>query len=301
MLLRSPNNWENLASSPTDMQHIPVLAPEILEGLNLHPGASVIDATLGLGGHTSFMLDITAPDGVVVGVDRDVRNLELAKERLKQYKDRVVYIHDSFANIGDHDLQSVDAVLFDLGFSSLHIDDASRGFSFQKEGPLDMRYDTMQELTAEGIVNSWPREELARLFRIYGEEERADDVAKAICKSRKTERFTTTTQLADLISTVISRRGKHPATKVFQALRIAVNDELGEIEKGIKAATGLLKPGGRIAVITFHSIEDRLVKQLFRENQHLEVLTKKVIKPSYQETRENPRARSSKLRIAKRI
>lgn len=282
-------------------KHIPVLAQEILEGLNLSAGASVIDATLGLGGHTSLMLDITAPNGVVVGVDRDARNLELAKERLKQFKDRVIYIHDSFANLGDHDLQLVDAVLFDLGFSSLHVDDASRGFSFQNEGPLDMRYDISQELTAEGIVNSWSRDELARLFRIYGEEERANDIAKAICKERKTERFTITTQLADLVSKVVKRRGKHPATKVFQSLRIAVNDELGEIEKGIKAATGLLRPGGRIAVITFHSIEDRLVKQLFRENQHLNVLTKKVIKPSYKEARENRRARSSKLRIAERV
>lgn len=284
------------------MKHVPVLMEEVLEGLNLSPGASAIDATLGLGGHAQAVLDITAPDGTVIGVERDARNLEEAKENLRAYSDRTTFIHDSFGNLSDHNLPKVDAILFDLGISSPHIAEPERGFSFQKEGPLDMRFDQGQELTAEDVVNSWSKEDLEKLFRVYGEELRAREIAKAILEVRKKERITTTTQLADIVAEVVKRRGKsHPATRVFQAIRLAVNNELGEIERGLPAAVDLLKSGGRIAVISFHSLEDRLVKQFFKSNGDLKIITKKPIKPALTEVRRNPRARSAKLRIAEKV
>lgn len=283
------------------MKHVPVLMEEVIDGLNLSPGADAIDATLGLGGHTKVMLDITAPDGTVIGIERDARNLETAKKNLQSYEQRVRFINDSFGNLAKQNLQQVDAVLFDLGISSVHVDEPDRGFSFHKEGPLDMRFDQSQSLTAEEVVNSWSREELEELFRKYGEEPRARDIAKAILEARKKERITSTIQLADIVSSVVKKHGKsHPATRVFQAVRMAVNGELGEIESGLPAAVDLLKPGGRIAVISFHSLEDRLVKHFLKRREDITIITKKPIKPSFEETKRNPRARSAKLRIAEK-
>ncbi len=284
------------------MRHIPVLAKEVLEGLALRPGARVLDGTVGLGGHAGLMLEATSPDGTLVGFDRDARNLAIARENLSSFGTRVELINDSFGNLAGLSLGQFDAELFDLGFSSVHVDDASRGFSFQHDGPLDMRYDTRQELTAEEVVNSWSRDELATVFRRYGEEPMAPQAAKAIFDARRNERITTTAQLAEIISAVIPRRGKmHPATLVFQALRIVVNDELGEVERGLVAAIEALKPGGRIAVITFHSLEDRLVKNLFRESEFVENITKKPLTATREEAKANPRSRSAKLRIAQKI
>lgn len=284
------------------MKHIPVLAKEVMEGLAIQSGERVLDATVGLGGHAALLLEATAPEGALVGFDRDDRNLELARERLESYGERVQLIHDSFANLAGYDLLPFDAALFDLGYSSVHVDDAQRGFSFSNDGPLDMRYDTRQELTAEQIVNSWSREDLSELFRTLGDEKRAEVIAKAIFEARRKERITRTGQLADVIAGKVRRIGKtHPATQTFQALRMAVNDELGEIERGLDAVTTLLKPGGRLAVITFHSIEDRLVKQSINADERLEKINKKVIKPTFKETRTNPRARSAKLRLARKI
>ncbi len=282
--------------------HIPVLMTEVLDSLNLAPGAHILDCTVGLGGHAKAILEKISPNGTLCGFDRDERNLELAEKTLAAFGDRVTFIHDSFANIGAHSLPKMDGILFDLGFSSLHVDDASRGFSFQKDGPLDMRYDTTQETTAETIVNSWPRDGLADLFRVYGEEPASEKIAKEILHSRRRERIVTTKQLADLIERVSPRRGKiHPATKVFQALRMEVNDELGQIKAGLLAAVELLKPEGRLCVITFHSLEDRLVKQLIKNNELLSRVTKKPIRPLWQEQQSNPRSRSAKLRVAKKI
>ena len=283
------------------MKHIPVLLKEVLEGLSLHENAVIVDATLGLGGHTREILERTVPNGRVIGFDRDARNLDLAREELKDLADRIEFINDSFGAMQDHVKEPVDAVLFDIGFSSLHVDDPERGFSFMHDGPLDMRYDQSQELTAEMIVNSWTRDELAELFRKLGEESFAAQIAKAIFIARRKNRITTTRELADVVSGAVRRSGKHhPATKVFQALRIAVNDELGEVEKGLEAAVNVLKPSGRLVVISFHSLEDRIVKNFVKNREDLEPITKRPIKPEFKETKSNPRARSAKLRIAQK-
>lgn len=280
--------------------HVPVLASEVISSLDLKSGQTIIDGTLGLGGHAALILERTAPNGIVIGIDRDNRNLELAKARLGKYGDRVRYVNSSFSAMNTLGVQA-DGVLLDLGFSSVHVDDPERGFSFQNEGPLDMRYDTRGELTAEDIVNGWSKDELATLLRRLGEEPAAHRIAKAIFDARRVQRITTTTQLADIISAVVPRRGKtHPATKTFQALRLAVNDELGEVEKGLEAAQAVLKFGGILAVITFHSLEDRLVKRWLKNSESFEMLTKKPIVPGRAEVLENPRARSAKLRLAKR-
>lgn len=284
------------------MQHIPVLAEEVVAGLALEPGAIVIDGTVGLGGHAKLLLDVIGPSGQLYGFDRDERNLEMARENLKGYGSQVKLIRDSYAHLQDHGLPPADAVFYDLGYSSVHVDDASRGFSFQNEGPLDMRYDLNQELTAAMVVNQLPKEELARIFRQLGEEPRANQFADAIMQARRKQKFTTTTELVKVITDLMKGRGKtHPATKVFQALRIFVNDELGELEKGLQAATAQLKPGGKLMIISFHSLEDRIVKQFFKTNEALEVITKRPIIATREETLTNPRARSAKLRISRRI
>ncbi|MBI1908296.1 16S rRNA (cytosine(1402)-N(4))-methyltransferase RsmH [Candidatus Uhrbacteria bacterium] len=274
------------------MEHIPVLAKEVLDGLALRPGMTVLDGTLGLGGHANLMLDATAPDGQLVGFDRDARNLARAQERLARFAGRTTLVNDSFGNAAQYDIPALDAALLDLGFSSLHVDDPARGFC--------------QELTAEAVVNGWSRDDLAQLFRAYGEEPYASGIAKAITEARKKQRIATTGQLADLISSLAGRpagragggRRTHPATRVFQALRIAVNDELGELARGLTALTERLKPGGRLAVITFHSLEDRAVKRFMKETEGLATLTKKPVVPSRDEVVRNPRSRSAKLRIA---
>lgn len=277
--------------------HIPVLAKEVLQGLALKPGEVVIDGTLGGGGHAALMLQATAPNGRLIGFDRDERNLKIACENLSSVG-RVTYVHDSFANMREH-VEQADAILLDLGFSSMHVDDPERGFSFMKEGPLDMRYDTSVGETAADIVNSASREDIAEMLRIYAEEPMARQIAKAITDRRKDHKFKTTLDLAATIEAVVPRRGKtHPATRTFQALRIAVNDELGELKKGLEAAEAILSPGGRIAVITFHSLEDRMVKNYFKDSSRLVATTKKPIIGSDEETRENPRSRSAKLRTA---
>ena len=281
--------------------HIPVLAKEVLEGLALKPGGRVLDGTVGLGGHAKLMLVATSPNGELVGFDRDDRNLLVAKERCAEFGDRVAFIHDSFSSIGTRDIGTFDAMLFDLGFSSVHVDDASRGFSFMKDGPLDMRYDTRQELSAEGIVNTWTRDDLSTIFRRFGEDPRSAIIAKAIVDARRSMRIDTTYQLAEIVASVVPRTGKiHPATRIFQALRIVVNDELGEVERGLTAALAKLNPGGRCAVITFHSLEDRLVKNLFKTQAGLMHITKKPIIASDQEAKANSRSRSAKLRIVQK-
>jgi 16S rRNA (cytosine1402-N4)-methyltransferase len=280
--------------------HVPVLATEVIAGLALKPGMTVIDGTLGLGGHAALILEATSPDGQLIGIDRDDRNLQVAKQNLATYGDRVRYVHSSFSAMDTLDVVA-DGVLLDLGFSSVHVDAAERGFSFQNDGPLDMRYDTRGELTAEAIVNSWSIDDLAALLRQLGEESQARKIANAIFAARRAKRITSTVQLADVISAVVPRRGKtHPATKTFQALRLAVNDELGEVERGLKAAEAVLRPGGILAVITFHSLEDRLVKHWLKDSETFEVLSKKPIVPGRTEILDNPRSRSAKLRLAQK-
>lgn len=282
--------------------HIPVMANEVLTGLALQAGMRVLDGTVGLGGHAKLMLDATSPNGELVAFDRDDRNLSVAKDVCAEFGDRARFIHDSFANVDQHDVGTFDAMLFDLGFSSVHVDDASRGFSFMNDGPLDMRYDTRQELTAATIVNTWVVEDLATIFRRFGEDPRARIIAKAIVDARREMRITDTHQLAAIVASVVPRQGKiHPATKTFQALRIVVNDELGEVERGLASALALLKPGGRCAVLTFHSLEDRIVKVLFKNSVGFTPVTKRPAVATATEMLENPRARSAKLRIVQKI
>lgn len=285
-------------------EHIPVLLADVLDGLQLAPGMTVLDGTLGLGGHTAHIIAATSPDGKVIGFDADDRNLALARERLGALAERVVCIHDSYANVANHNVPPLDGALLDLGFSSVHVDDASRGFSFMRSGPLDMRYDKRRTTTAADIVNTWSREDLASLFRVYGEDQYANNIANAICDERKKQPFTTTTQLAEFIVQRAGGRGRiHPATKIFQALRISVNDELGELERGLQNIMDALKPGARLAVISFHSLEDRAVKDFFNKHifhERLSPVTKKPITASLEETRANPRSRSAKLRIVEK-
>lgn len=292
----------------SDIVHVPVMMTEVLAALDPKPGQDFLDGTVGQGGHSEAILRLTAPDGRVLGVDRDPRNLAVAKERLKPFGDRFIAMQGSFADAPGtaraHGMVgTLSGILLDIGFSSAHIEDASRGFSFSHDGPLDMRYDPGQELTAAVIVNGWKEGELAELLRRYGEEPHARKIAKAIVSARRKERILTTAQLVGVVETVVRRTGRiHPATRTFQALRIAVNDELGELGRALPALAGLLPSGGRLAVISFHSLEDRIVKQFFKsqDGHGLRVLTKRPIPASDKEARENPRARSAKLRVAEK-
>lgn len=288
--------------------HVPVMMTEVLAALDPKPGQDFLDGTVGQGGHSEAILRNTAPDGRVLGIDRDPRNLEVAKERLKPFGKRFVAAQGSYADASGTALPhgmvgTLSGILLDIGFSSAHIEDASRGFSFAHDGPLDMRYDPGQELTAAVIVNGWKEGELAELLRLYGEEPNARRIAKAIVQARREERILTTGALASVIEAVVRRTGRtHPATRAFQALRIAVNDELGELSRALPALVALLRPGGRIAVISFHSLEDRIVKRFFKEmdGAGLRLMTKRPLVASQEEARENPRSRSAKLRVAEK-
>ncbi|PJA45240.1 16S rRNA (cytosine(1402)-N(4))-methyltransferase [Candidatus Uhrbacteria bacterium CG_4_9_14_3_um_filter_50_9] len=284
-------------------QHIPVLLNEVMTHLDPKPNHLLIDGTVGQGGHAKAFLQRALPDGRLLGIDRDPSNLAIAHEHLASFGDNVILVQDTYANAKAHayahGFTSVHAILLDIGFSSLHVDDPSRGFSFSLEGPLDMRYDRSGGLTAGEMVNTWSEDELAKMFRVYGEERNARFIAEKIVEQRGNEPFVTTKQLAAFIEALIPRRGKtHPATKVFQALRISVNDELGELERALPELIELLAPGGRIAIISFHSLEDRIVKQFFKEHPVLTVVTKRPVTGSREELRANPRARSAKLRVA---
>lgn len=285
------------------IQHIPVLLSEVIYHLQPEPKKLFVDGTVGQGGHAEAIASAILPGGRLLAIDRDAINLGIAKKRLVRFGKAIVYVHDSFANVKNiaskHRFIPVQGIILDLGFSSMHIEDASRGFSFLKVGPLDMRYDSKSGITAAEIVNEWDGENLARIFRVYGEETKAQEIARVIVKSRRKKSIATTTELAELIATVVYRHGKtHPATKTFQALRIAVNDELGELERALPQCADILGIGGRLAIITFHSLEDRIVKQFFKNHPNIKVVTKKPILPTREEIKNNPRARSAKLRVA---
>jgi 16S rRNA (cytosine1402-N4)-methyltransferase len=269
-------------------------------------------------------LAVSSPTGWLYGCDRDGAAIESAKARLAEFAGRFELRRGNFSELADWvPAESCDGVLLDLGVSSPQLDRAERGFSFQQEGPLDMRMDTRQPMTAADLVNTADDEELARIFWEYGGERDSRRFAKAIARDRQSRRFETTRQLAELIERLAPRHGKkaHPATKVFQALRIAVNDEIGSLEKGLEGAVRILKPGGRLAVITFHSLEDRVVKDFGRERTRdytfegevdvpelrrprapeLKWVTRKAVKPGEAELAENPRSRSAQLRVLEKI
>jgi 16S rRNA (cytosine1402-N4)-methyltransferase len=307
---------------PQSASHVPVLYHQVLSALQPRAGGRHIDGTLGLGGHTVGILEDSSPDGQVLGLDRDQATLELAGARLSKYGDRVHLRHGSFADIqaiaADLGWSAVDGVLLDLGISSMQLADSQRGFSFRYDGPLDMRFDTTQSLTAAELVNETRQEELAGILARYGEEPRARRVARAIVAARP---LSTTLELAEAVSRVAAykRGGIDPSTRTFQALRIAVNDELETLARGLEQAIGLLAPGGRLVVISFHSLEDRIVKRTFaRESRdcicepglpicicdhqaHIRLLTRRPLRPDHAEVQANPRARSARLRVAERI
>ena len=282
---------------PENFLHTSVLSQEIITGLNIIPEGHYLDATLGAGGHTELILS-TFADVSVTAIDRDAMAIKSAFERLQNYGNRLQFWHGNFANYNPHKTL-FDGIIADLGVSSPQLDYAERGFSFRSEGDLDMRMDQNQPLTAAKIVNHWQEKQLADIFYLYGEERLSRRIARMIVQKRP---FQTTTQLANAIASCVPakyRYGKiHPATRVFQALRIVVNEELESLEKFLQKAPLWLKTNGRIAVISFHSLEDRIVKHQFRDNALLKVLTKKPITPQLEEKRGNPRSRSAKLRIA---
>ncbi len=284
----------------SDFVHIPVLSREVIEGLAIHPGGHYLDATVGGGGHSRLILT-AAPDVLLTALDQDEQAIAAAQQTLAEFGDRVHVYHTNFANYNPGELR-FDGILADLGVSSAQFDIPERGFSFRLEAPLDMRMDQTQELTAADIVNHWEENKLATIFYTYGEERLSRRIARRIVEQRP---FTTTTQLAEAIAYSVPkayRYGRiHPATRVFQALRIAVNRELEVLETFLSQAPDWLKPGGRIAIISFHSLEDRIVKHALKESPWLKVLTKKPILPQEDEIETNARSRSAKLRIAEKL
>ncbi|MDX1613581.1 MAG: 16S rRNA (cytosine(1402)-N(4))-methyltransferase RsmH [Candidatus Promineifilaceae bacterium] len=302
-------------------EHVPVLYQEVLDLLRPTSRGRYVDGTVGAGGHSAGILAASAPDGQVLAIDRDAEALRFARERLAPYGERVDFVQGSYADMAliarMHDFVPVDGVLLDLGLSSRQLADAERGFSFMTEGPLDMRFDQTAGRTAADLINNLSERALADILRRYGEVRQNRKLARAIVHERP---FETTVELANLIEEQIGRRRRiHPATQVFQALRIAVNDELRTIEEGLKAAVEILRPGGRMAVISFHSLEDRIVKHFIREEeadcicppsqplctcdkeQRLQRVNRKIIRPDEAEVEANPRSRSARLRVAEKV
>lgn len=284
--------------------HLPVMVREVVSLLNPGPGDLIGDLTVGGGGHAEALLEASAPTGRLLGLDRDQAAVDAARARLKRFKDRVTIVKGRFSRIRERmaglNIPGFDALVVDLGLSSIQLDDPERGFSFQRPGPLDMRMDTDTETTAALLVNTLSRRELEELIRELGEERFAGRIARTLVERRP---FTETTALARAVADAVPGRKQriHPATRVFQALRIAVNDELKELGEFLGLLPQILNPGGVAAIISFHSLEDRLVKRGFREaGPGLEVLTKKVLRPREDEVRSNPRARSARLRAARR-
>ncbi len=298
--------------------HTPVLVNEVIEALRVTPEGRYVDCTLGEGGHTAAIIE---HGGQVLGIDIDPKAIEIARHRLFSYGNKAILINNNFENLenicSSAGFTSSDGILFDLGMSSNQISDPHRGFSFKSEGPLKMCFDPYQELTAETIVNDYPEDEIAKIIKSYGEEPKSKAIAKAIVKNRP---INTTTELASLISRVVGYRGRiHPATRTFQAIRIAVNRELERIKSALKQAVNVLAANGRLVVISFHSLEDRLVKDYFRRESQkcicppqtpmcicnhqarIKLITKRVITPSDAEMRANPLSRSAKMRVAERI
>ncbi|MBW2465802.1 MAG: 16S rRNA (cytosine(1402)-N(4))-methyltransferase RsmH [Deltaproteobacteria bacterium] len=286
--------------------HSPVLLEEAVNLLAPVDGGIYIDGTLGLGGHTEKILQSCAPSGKVIGFEWDDKALELAKKRLAPFGHRFTAQHRSYSEImrglAEENIHKADGLLLDLGVSSLQFDTISRGFTFQAEGPLDMRMDRRRRLTAEEIVNNYSKDDLADIFFYYGEERQARRIAAHITAEREKAPIRTTSHLARIISSAVPKkfhpRKIHIATKVFQALRIAVNKELDNLAAILDLIPEIIRPGGRACIITFHSLEDRLVKWKFKDNPLLHVLTKKPVRPETEEIKINPRARSAKLRAA---
>ena len=307
-------------------EHVSVLLEECIEQLNIRPDGIYLDGTLGLGGHSAAIAS-RLESGRLIGIDRDETALERAGERLKEFGSRVILVHGSFGTLDEIldelGIPAVDGMLFDLGVSSPQLDEAERGFSYRLDAPLDMRMDRTQGKSAWDVVNSYDEAELSRIFFVYGEERYARRISAAIVQRRREAPIDTTLQLAEIIRSAMPsaalREKQHPAKRCFQAIRIEVNNELGEVEQMMRTAPDRLNRGGRLCVISFHSLEDRIVKQAIAAREHgctcpreapvctcgfrqtLKTITRKPILPTREECAENPRARSAKLRVAERI
>jgi len=297
------------------MAHIPVLLKEVIQYLDPKKNKNFIDATIGDAGHSIEILKRTAPKGKLLGLDWDKESLKRAKKRLREEgikKERAILHQSNFKDIKEITQQEkffpVHGVLMDLGMSSYHIDESKRGFSYLRDEPLDMRFDKKSDLTAAEIINSWEIDEIEKILRFYGEERYSRRVVLGIKEARKKERIISTGQLVEILKRALPRnydRGRiHPASRTFQALRIVVNDELESLKTGLSEAIRILEKNGRIAVISFHSLEDRIVKNLFRKyaaEGKIKILTKKPVVPSQEEIKTNPRSHSGKLRAAVKI
>ena len=306
--------------------HVSVLLQECLDGLNIKPDGIYVDGTLGGAGHSSQIAK-RLTTGRLIGIDRDTVALLAAGERLASYKDNVTLVHSNFCEMAqvlkDLEIPGVDGILLDLGVSSPQLDDGERGFSYMADAPLDMRMNREDPLTAHVVVNTWPQEELKRILYTYGEERYAPQIASAICRRREEKTIDTTLELVDVIRSAMPaaalREKQHPAKRSFQAIRIAVNDELGSVERVLRDAVDLLNPGGRLAIITFHSLEDRIVKTAMAEaakgctcpshfpvcvcgkKPKVKLISRKPIVASQEELDVNPRSRSAKLRVCEKL
>jgi|UniRef100_A0A7C3SS24 16S rRNA (cytosine1402-N4)-methyltransferase len=286
--------------------HKPVMLDKVLYYLKVTPGKIYVDATCGLGGHSSAILRELNRTGLLIGIDRDIESLEIAKNRLKNYGDNFLLFNTTYDRIPEVlenlNIAKVDGILFDLGFSSYHIEKSKRGFSFQRpEEPLDMRFSKDDSLTAEYILNNFSEEELAEIFYKYGEEPNAFKIARKIVEIRKVKPLKYVGDLLEVIGKSTQNYKRHPATRIFQALRIAVNKELDILERALEITPNILNPQGRIVVITYHSLEDRIVKNFLKNNRDkFEIITKKPVVPSKEEIENNKRARSAKLRVGER-
>lgn len=313
-------------SAETASRHIPVMKEEVVALLCPRPGGLFLDGTLGGGGHAAALLEASAPDGRLIGMDQDAVALEVATHRLASFGKRCIFVRDNFSNatavLHEMKWEGVDGVLLDLGFSSLQIEDGDRGFSFLRPGPLDMRMDNRQEMSAADVVNNASEEALQKIFREFGEEPAARSLARTVVRERAVTPIRATTDLANLVARVLPRSPRshlHPATRVFQALRIAVNRELDHLSVFLRDGYRLLRPKGRMAIFAYHSLEDRLVKEAFRRwaatclcppqlqvcacgwSPQVRILTPKPLTPSPEEVKMNPRARSARLRVVERL
>lgn len=291
--------------------HIPVLQKEVIRYLNPRPNENFVDCTIGEGGHTLNILERNGPTGKVLGIDFDPEIIKSLELRLNDFEERVVLICDNFRNLKlitkEQNFTQPQGILFDLGMSSWHLEGSKKGFSFQREEPLDMRYNPESSFTAGEIINKWREREIEKVLREYGEERFSKRITKEIIKERKISEINNTLQLVEIIKKAVPRRHKrekiHLATRTFQALRIAVNDELNNIKKALPQALEIVKPGAVLVIISFHSLEDRIVKNFLRDqekNGTIRLLTKKPAGPSEEELRDNPRSRSAKLRAAQK-
>ncbi len=311
-----------MKGTSTPVAHTPVMLDEIVSGLAVKPGGLYVDCTLGAGGHAEAVLEAASPGGRLLGIDADPRAIRIAERRLHRFEGGCALVNDNFGNLKAiclaHGFAKVHGVYFDLGLSSMQLDEPSRGFSFQRDEQLDMRLSERQALTAADVVNTYPVEELARVIWAYGEERKSRVIARRIAEARPVK---TTGQLAKIVERALRlpRQRVHPATRVFQAIRICVNDELRNLERALQQALEILGKGGRIAVVSFHSLEDRIVKNWMRQEASstvynaemplasteripaLRIITRSVVTPSEEEIERTPRSRRAKLRVAERL